>query len=42
MLEKFLNNEGTVRLTIEEQKSIDGTYPELDCHGSVAEKEYAC
>lgn len=31
MLEKFLNNEATQRLTVEEQKNIDGTYnPTID------------
>jgi len=43
MLEKFLNNEGTQRLTIEEQKSIDGAYnPELNCYNPATDKEFAC
>jgi hypothetical protein len=44
MLEKFLKNEGTERLTVEEQKNIDGAYryPELNCYNPATDKEYAC
>ncbi|MFH6992030.1 hypothetical protein [Flavobacterium sp. FlaQc-48] len=44
MLEKFLKNEGTERLSVEEQKSINGIYsPEFDCNNNPAtDKEYAC